>query len=270
LYGNTLVIEASLGGLGEKGMLDSASTSEVPTPEDDGWANGDAAPTVPFRVLKDSEPDENWKEVFRFIISETESETHWLSVQKWKGGILNEDGRALAKFNQRLEEHQSAAALQARAIAGRIGLPESYAASLELAARRHDEGKRESVWQEAFSAPKDAVYAKTRGPLILKKLNGYRHELMSEKFLPEDPEFGRLPEAFQQLVRHIVVAHHGYARPTISCEGSSIPPSLKGETIAETAKRFVDLQEIWGPWGLAWWEALLRAADQRSSRGDEI
>lgn len=270
LYGNTLVIKASLGGLGEKGMLDSASTSEVPTPEEDGWENGDAAPTVPFRVLKDSEPDENWKEVFRFIISETESETHWLSVQKWKGGILNEDGRALAKFNQRLEEHQSAAALQARAIAGRIGLPESYAASLELAARRHDEGKRESVWQEAFSAPKDAVYAKTRGPLILKKLNGYRHELMSEKFLPEDPEFGRLPEALQQLVRHIVVAHHGYARPTISCAGSAIPPSLEGETIAEIAKRFVDLQDIWGPWGLAWWEALLRAADQRSSRGDEI
>ncbi len=32
------------------------------------------------------------------------------------------------------------------------------------------------------------------------------------------------------------------------------------------ALRFARLQKRWGPWGLAWWEALLRAADQQASR----
>jgi hypothetical protein len=32
------------------------------------------------------------------------------------------------------------------------------------------------------------------------------------------------------------------------------------------ALRFQRLQRHWGPWGLAWWEALLRAADWAASR----
>ena len=34
----------------------------------------------------------------------------------------------------------------------------------------------------------------------------------------------------------------------------------------EAALRFVRLQAEWGAWGLAWWEALLRAADWAASR----
>jgi CRISPR-associated endonuclease/helicase Cas3 len=33
--------------------------------------------------------------------------------------------------------------------------------------------------------------------------------------------------------------------------------------------RFARLQRRWGPWGLAWWEALLRAADAEASRRHE-
>jgi CRISPR-associated endonuclease/helicase Cas3 len=37
----------------------------------------------------------------------------------------------------------------------------------------------------------------------------------------------------------------------------------------DVALRFSRLQKRWGPWGLAWWEALLRSADQQASREDE-
>jgi hypothetical protein len=35
------------------------------------------------------------------------------------------------------------------------------------------------------------------------------------------------------------------------------------------ALRFARLQKRWGPWGLAWWESLLRAADQQASRDND-
>ena len=35
------------------------------------------------------------------------------------------------------------------------------------------------------------------------------------------------------------------------------------------AMRFARLQKRWGPWVLAWWEALLRAADAQASRDND-
>jgi CRISPR-associated endonuclease/helicase Cas3 len=51
---------------------------------------------------------------------------------------------------------------------------------------------------------------------------------------------------------------------TSGCEDAS--PSALEQKAAEIALRFARLQARWGPWGLAWWEALLRAADQQASR----
>jgi CRISPR-associated endonuclease/helicase Cas3 len=76
-----------------------------------------------------------------------------------------------------------------------------------------------------------------------------------------------LPSDLQELVLHLIAAHHGRARPVIGTEGcDDAPPSLLEARVRETALRFARLQKRWGPWGLAWWEALLRAADQEASR----
>ena len=74
------------------------------------------------------------------------------------------------------------------------------------------------------------------------------------------------------LALHLIAAHHGGARPIIGIEGcDTLPPTAAGYKAREAALRFNRLQRQWGPWGLAWWEALLRSADwQASSSRDEI
>jgi CRISPR-associated endonuclease/helicase Cas3 len=46
------------------------------------------------------------------------------------------------------------------------------------------------------------------------------------------------------------------------------PPSALQERARDVALRFARLHKRFGPWGLAWWEALLRAADQQASRNN--
>ena len=77
-------------------------------------------------------------------------------------------------------------------------------------------------------------------------------------------------EEWRDLVLHIIAAHHGQARPVIATRGwEGAPPSALDERACEVALRFARLQKHWGPWGLAWWEALLRAADQQASRDND-
>jgi CRISPR-associated endonuclease/helicase Cas3 len=98
-------------------------------------------------------------------------------------------------------------------------------------------------------------------------LDGYRHEFGSLPCAAEDPAFQALPPDLQDLVLHLIAAHHGFARPTIPTAGcEDAPPSALIERAQQVALRFARQSARWGPWGLAWWEALLRAADQQASR----
>jgi CRISPR-associated endonuclease/helicase Cas3 len=150
-------------------------------------------------------------------------------------------------------------------------LPEEYVEMLAIATNLHDEGKRASRWQRAFNATRDGVvYAKTLGPINNALLDGYRHEFGSLPYAKADTRFNQLPENLQDLALHLIAAHHGFARPVIRVNGcDDAPPSLLEERAGEVALRFARLQKRWGPWGLAWWEALLRAADQQASRDND-
>ena len=76
-----------------------------------------------------------------------------------------------------------------------------------------------------------------------------------------------MPAELQDLALHLVAAHHGQARPVIETRGCD---GVGGEELraraAAVALRFARLQKAWGPWGLAWWEAVLRSADRLASR----
>ena len=280
LYGATLVVAARFGGLSEDGMLDEKA-DQLPRVIDDGqdWLPklADGSPAIRFRVrsvMTEEIPksDKNWRERHRFEVEKTDEGdvTRWLFVEKWRHDASTEEDRS-AGPPQELEEHQAWAECKARALASALELPGAHGDMLSVAARLHDEGKRHEGWQRAFNAPRNGkVYAKTKGPINVRRLDGYRHEFGSLPCVENDEKFKFLPPRLQELALHLIAAHHGWARPIISTRGSDSPNSVLEERACDVALRFAQVQKQWGPWGLAWWESLLRAADQQASRDNDI
>lgn len=286
LVGATLIIDARLGGLSD-GLLDENARSADAADTSSSWLVRPDAAHVPvtgfrIRVLDASEEDESawratpgtgWVRRHLFVTSMVDGEPSTaLVVDGWAGDAATEDERAQADRLQQLDEHQSWAEDCARTIGGRLlGEQDPRVALLALAARLHDEGKRSVRWQRAFKAPSDGrPYAKTNRPIDFDILDGYRHELGSLPYVEGHEEFKKLSEDDQDFVLHLIAAHHGFARPVIGTSGcDDAPPSIVAERARAVALRFARLSRRWGPWGLAWWEALLRAADQTASRRNQ-
>lgn len=287
LVGATLIIDARLGGLTDGLLNDKANTTAEAS--DDGsttWlARPDVAdvPVTGFRIrlLGTSEedvsawrtaPGSGWVRRYSFMMNVLDGEpSAAVVIDGWAGDAATEEERAEADRPQQLDEHQSWAEDCARQIAERLGIETARANLLALAARLHDEGKRAARWQRAFKAPVDGrPYAKTRGPIDFDLLDGYRHELGSLPYVEAHPDFKALGADDQEFVLHLIAAHHGFARPVIGTSGcDDAPPSIVEEPARAVALRFARLSRRWGPWGLAWWEALLRSADQTASRRNQ-
>lgn len=276
LAGATAIVGAGIGGL-TQGML--AGHSDVPAQTADGegeWMplREGGAPVVQFRVRQTSNPTANkektgWRGRARIACKRSEDGevAQWLVVEKWRDSSANENDRSVSPRAQSLAEHETWAEQKAIALAKRIDLPEAYRNMLAISARLHDEGKRHARWQRAFNAERGEVYAKTKGPVNFQLLGGYRHEFGSLPFAERDERWLSLSENLKDLALHLIAAHHGFARPVIGTEGcDDAPPSVLRERAAQVALRFSRLQTQWGPWGLAWWEALMRSADQQASK----
>lgn len=299
LAGRLLVVDARLRGLRD-GLLADDAEQPVTTVEDN-WrrleggdnaarngADADGLPTMRVRALSDEDRNrllghsgeaqddaegmrepwaESWAAPYR-VVAADRTET-WLVVDQWCGRASSEEGQTITRTLQRLDAHQARAAEEARRIAKALGLSEEDRTMLQVAARHHDEGKRVPRWQRAFNAPREnGPYAKTRGPLNQHVLSGYRHEFQSMLDAQENGLDGVDPAGPRfDLALHLIAAHHGHARPAIGIDGCDrLPPSAAVPRAHEIGRRFARLQRQWGPWALAWWEALLRAADQQASR----
>jgi len=272
----TLILDARFAGLNPTGLLDD-SWSQPPATLDglSEWLGAtDGKPAIRFRVRK-VEPgidravnDANWRTRFTCPFersSEGEAQS-FVIVEKWRGIIESADD-ATAPTEQGLDEHQLLTERKASLIAQQLSLPPEYEKMLAVAARLHDEGKRHDQWQEAFNAPAQGrPYAKTKGPINQGILGGFRHEFASLAATDNDVGFHELGKDLQDLALHLIAAHHGFGRPLITTRGyPDSPPSVLEARARAVAERFVRLQRQLGPWGLAWWESLLRAADQQAS-----
>jgi len=280
LAGKILVFDARFGGL-KDGLLDGAG-EDLPETVDgtESWSKEAGVRVLRVNRALAAEPlaarrEDGWRFEDDFDLRRSDEGTplEQLVVEHLRDSAQGEDARSISE-PQELGAHQCWARAEMMRIAKAVGLSGDAAGSLAIGAGLHDEGKKAPRWQRAFKAPRDAQkfglscpLAKTRGPICQAILGRYRHEFGSLPCVEEDPEFKALPDDWQELVLHLVAAHHGQARPVIETRGceDGLPSSLE-ERACAVALRFARLQRRWGPWGLAWWEALMRAADRQASR----
>ena len=282
LWGRRLVVDARLGGLAA-GHLDIKADTAVSTPEDN-WGLGNEAsgdlPASPYRIRVSTGADRGaivedgvvWQEIDAFVwrLDEDEMPLRWLSVQARDGAESGERHRATSLKAETLQDHVREVCGQAAHIADALDLQAADRAMLVTAARHHDDGKAVRRWQRAYGVPSDWAanpYAKSAKRLKRSMLSRYRHEFVSTVLAArngldlarDDPRF--------ELALHLIASHHGQARPVIGIKGADdLPPRHAATEGLAIAQRYARQQRIWGPWGLAWWESLLRSANYRASR----
>jgi len=276
LTNGIVVVSASLGGLDRNGLLsegapeDAAKIADANDLDETAWPRG-------FRLLRPGDPNpdgDTWKEALRLPLTagdEDEPAALTILVSRRTGGERAGDP-AISRRAQSLPEHGACAAEAAGEIADALGLPAAYRAMLVAAARAHDLGKARELWQNAMRAPRAGrPYAKTTAAGDPARLrigpHTYRHEFGSLRDIEAEPALlADVPEELRELALHLVAAHHGFARPVIApVDPEAATPAESAARAAAAALCFSRLQRDWGPWGLAWWEALLRAADWRAS-----
>ena len=84
---------------------------------------------------------------------------------------------------------------------------------------------------------------------------------------PHHAEFIEMSPEMQDLVLHLIAAHHGRARPHFPPEEAEDDEHIQAavKLAIETPQRFARLQRKYGRWGLAYLESLVRAADYIAS-----
>lgn len=202
-----------------------------------------------------------------------------------------------------LAEHSGAVEATAGRFAEALGLPAGLVADIRLAALLHDAGKADPRFQAVLSdgdplgPDPGAVLAKSAGSARRRPALGsplpahWRHEALSVRLAAQHPRFveesamaGRDPG----LVLWLVGTHHGWGRPLfphrdpLDAVDRHLPGGPDGIAVALPAGpgpqslgfdwHGVDwaglqrrLQARYGPWQLAWLEAIVRLADHRAS-----
>ncbi len=141
--------------------------------------------------------------------------------------------------------------------------------ALSIAARYHDNGKRNDIWQTAAGHdPSKGKEALAKGNVDWRKLGGYRHEVGS---LIDSYGIQEISDSDEKdLILHLISVHHGWGRPHF--EEQAFPPgtdhSVMKDTVYQTMMRYSRLQERFGWWKLAYLESLLRQADAIASSED--
>ena len=188
-----------------------------------------------------------------------------------------------------LDDHQNDVAERTRQLAENLGLAPEFSEALELAAKYHDEGKRDLRFQQMLGADPDAealaksghrsvaeaYRARSRSPLP----RGWRHEQLSALMVAASPE--KVGE-HRDLVLRIIGCSHGHGRFSFAHDAGFLlkegylPEGTDYEALKEQATRLFNVgywdnlmeqtSRTYGPYATAYLEAVERAADAQISR----
>ncbi|MDA8020490.1 MAG: type I-U CRISPR-associated helicase/endonuclease Cas3 [Thermoanaerobaculia bacterium] len=178
-----------------------------------------------------------------------------------------------------LAEHTARACAEGFRIVSPLDLPSDLEGDLVLALQCHDLGKLDPRFQIMLHDGDeiDAIRAiRERKPRAKSGVDWWNFAARRRAWLASGLPVSWRHEAESlhradlsaandsELVRHLIVTHHGRARPWL--------PSTDGEQdtgsaadILETTNRFWRLYRRFGPWTLAYLEALVVVADRRAS-----
>ncbi|MCQ3811815.1 MAG: type I-U CRISPR-associated helicase/endonuclease Cas3 [Acidimicrobiia bacterium] len=186
-----------------------------------------------------------------------------------------------------LDAHGNDVAKRARRIAEAIGVTPSTAQQIEMAARIHDVGKADTRFQSWLDPDQvhSSALAKSEIPrsrwehsrASSEWPSGGRHEELSRRLASAWLAQGshNFHEDEQNLLLHLVVAHHGHGRPLVrpveDLTGTKVTYQIGGHDVTAVAdlsevdweqpNRFATLNKHYGCWGLALLEAIVRQAD---------
>ena len=206
------------------------------------------------------------------------------------------DEVSLARTAVYLDPHCRAVGLRARSISERLGIAADLAEVVDRAARMHDIGKadgRFQLWLDPAGKHGGTRVAKSNMPrhrwsearAAAGWPRGGRHEELSARLVRQWVELhpASVDPSLRELLLHLVISHHGSGRPLVPpvADGTTgfVSGSVEGVPVEAPADlsivdwdqpaRFRQLNDRFGPWGLALLEAILRQADHAVSAGDD-
>lgn len=188
-----------------------------------------------------------------------------------------------------LDDHQNDVAERTRQIAENLGLAPEFSEALELAAKYHDEGKRDLRFQQMLGADPDAEALAKSGHRSVAEAyrarsrsalpRGWRHEQLSALMVAASPEKVR---EHRDLVLRIIGCSHGHGRFSFAHDAGFLlkegylPEGTDYEALKEQATRLFNVgywdtlmeqtSRTYGPYATAYLEAVERAADAQISR----